>query len=177
MIWQVWSQTGQLEQYTERLWHFLNGNGIENAARKLSTYLSVIAPITYKLFTNPIAQTSQAKKAATTYNLEKKVQIFLFTLSKLWWRSSFVMFHLVCLCSKCSLFSPTYIKDLMLSLMLSLILSIKYISITYLTSSSNRVTLNSYSILQSRGNNNNVRKGMAILFECICCVHFSSVNV
>ena len=30
MICQVFSQTGQLEQYTGRLWHFLHGNGTWN---------------------------------------------------------------------------------------------------------------------------------------------------
>lgn len=46
-------------QYTETLGHFLDANGIEDAAKKRSVFLSVIGPTTYKLLTN-LCRTRQA---------------------------------------------------------------------------------------------------------------------
>ena len=43
------------EQYAEKLGHFLDANGIEDATKKRSVFLSVIGPTTYKVLASLIA--------------------------------------------------------------------------------------------------------------------------
>lgn len=54
------------KQYAERLEHFLAANGITNADRKMSVFLSVIGPKAYKLLASLVAPLNPGEMSYVT---------------------------------------------------------------------------------------------------------------